>query len=442
MSYCHCVLVSQALFLLFVAIPFFTMRLIPFFLVLFLLFVSSSLPLVNAITADVKVTIHLDSHRSAPFQRLRELTPSADLDSASVIDDKTPKTANVQVDSYGKTSSLGHFKVVPRTDKTGQIIIDKASGKPLRYLIPLKPAVDPVFRPLVRMPDGGLNPNEYVDTHNSYSGQLLTEQQCKERNIPFNQGDLVFANLLHENQFWIARLQPNSVQEVRGLSSIFKSVGPIPLVGHQMGRYLLKPGRELELYPQTPGQKKPLVDRLNDFLSSNEGAYTVDEDSFNVVGYDPVNAGLRDGFLMVHKFYSFPQYAYMRTAIKALGEKMIESRIDGLSDQEKNAIVVQAIRLADERGMKYFYNTLKNSCSTTFFFDTLDFVLSKTRPEKENLWSQIKSRVFGRVGRNPAWMRLYLDYRHLPHTELHSFLNDVKRVSKNFNQWPEMKAQL
>lgn len=315
-------------------------------------------------------------------------------------------------------------------------------GKKQRYLTPLLKPSDPIFRPFVKMPNVGPNANEFVDTHQSYSAKLLTDEQCKERGIPKNAGDLVFANMRHENQWFIARLQAGSVQEVRALSAVFKTIAGRPLMGHQMGRYILKPGKEMELYPQTPNQRKPMVDKLTDFISSNEGAYTIDEEAMVVNGYDPVTSGMLDGFMIAFKFYSFPQYAFQRIALDALHETMVESRLDSLTDAEKNGIAQRAIQLADERGMSAIYNTLTNSCSTTFFFDTLDVVLAKTRPANSGLWDRIKRRMLPRLGRNPAWQRVYLERRRLPYTSLNSFMDDVKKVQPSLSGWPEVQIVL
>ncbi len=294
----------------------------------------------------------------------------------------------------------------------------------------LKPAVentDP-FRPEIYL-DRGLFKGQWAQTTDRYSIKYLTPEQIAERKIPHQPDDIIFANFYHKGQFWIAKMSPNSVQQVRSVTSYFGRY-----IGHQMARFILS--KPIELFPQTPDQKPLKNMKVSDIITTNESVFTINEQTRKLQPYEPFGSGIKDAFPVAFRVVSFGERA------KTWGKQnqpRITENILKLTSEENNLLLKKALDVSDESGMKQMYHTIKDSCSTTFYLKTLDPVIQQTRGAKRNLWDKFLHLFRG--GLNPAFQTHYLNMRKIENEPSEQFYSNLPVKNSKYLPFVE-KANL
>lgn len=171
-------------------------------------------------------------------------------------------------------------------------------------------------------------------------------------------GDTVVANFFSEGKFWIAKIPPDAVQDVIVQMEHFPALVP---AGHIQGRFILKPGKEIELFPQV-GTDEPKTKKLSDITSSNE-AVTVPPEKFDVI------KGLMKHFgLALRLVNTADRYRDMVTR----QHHLVEQFKLNITPEEKQAMLIRTIQLSHESGMKRLYNTILRSCSSVWFHEIMD----------------------------------------------------------------------
>jgi hypothetical protein len=219
--------------------------------------------------------------------------------------------------------------------------------------------------------DDPFEPNDAVFKKGPHAGELIdisykrsvhvlsTEEAAPYKPAP---GELLIANFRHDGRFWIARVPADAVEEVIFQVEHFPNGKPLEVGSHNQLRFVMKPGRELTLVPQVPGDSSAPV-KLRDFIYSAEAIHAEGAKPF-----DPASAGdLLKG--------TFGEYGMVYRAVSV--EEKLGAMIDGegrphpieqhrlkLEDADRQKLLRAFLADGSEAGLSRTFNTMTRNCTT------------------------------------------------------------------------------
>jgi hypothetical protein len=208
----------------------------------------------------------------------------------------------------------------------------------------------------------GIYVGQCVNTKKFRSGIILSEAADR----------VVFANYLHENEFYKATINLNP----EAIERVILQVAPFPILpgviaGHIQMRFVFKPGFELELESQTqPGTFL----KHNDLLVSYEAAFPEGE-SYNFA------LGLVDAYPLVARLLSTRQ-----KTIDSPNREFDQYELS-LTPEEQTQLMKYHIHRSQKIGMSLFYNTIHPNCTSEIFdgIDALPRFAGKVAPFRTSL---------------------------------------------------------
>jgi hypothetical protein len=197
----------------------------------------------------------------------------------------------------------------------------------------------------------GLHRGQLLDTSFKRTVRVLGPEET----APYRRADddWVVANVLHEGQFWIARIPNGAVRDIFFQKEVFPAVVP---AAHTQLRFRFKDGHEAELFPQYEGTTPP--DRFLGDLVFSVDAVQVPGDVFDVW------RGLWNHFGLALRLVSLKEVYYR--SVYGRGHTVEQIRLV-LGDEAKQAAFREALRRADRARMDVMYNTVRESCTTNAF---------------------------------------------------------------------------
>jgi len=250
-----------------------------------------------------------------------------------------------------------------------------------------------------------------LNTKTARSIRILSPSEYSKNGIPSDEvhaGDVVFANFYSEYDFWIAHFPAQAAEKIFVQAEIFHI--SFPQVGHTMARYLLN--KPIKLYKQRPDQQNPKVPLITDVTFSNEALMALNKKTGqSLEPYNPLGGGITKHYALVFRVVS-TQQKWLESG-KSEPLRQYELNIPKV---QINAIFSQALKLSNANyNVARNYNTLENSCASTFFIETLDPAL---KPYRTGFIQRLEN-IAGKFARlNPAEAALYLKVRGIPYTHI------------------------
>lgn len=206
------------------------------------------------------------------------------------------------------------------------------------------------FDPQAKMPRG-IYQGQCINSCHQRSLRRLSAAEAAEYGI--EPEAIAVANVSHQNQFWVAKILPNSVAEVIYQLENFPS--PIP-AAHTQLRFRFSPGSEVLLIPQIPGSPQSPV-QLKDLIFSVE-AVAVVGGNFDLV------AGFFDNFAIAYRLVSLE--SRVQRMIIQDGHKVQQIQLN-LTPTQRNQLLLNAITKSHQAGLTQMYNSLSRNCTTEVF---------------------------------------------------------------------------
>jgi len=119
---------------------------------------------------------------------------------------------------------------------------------------------------------------------------------------------------------------------------------------------------------------------LHDIMTSNEAVYVIDPATYVEPGYKPLTDGIQNKNLMGYRLVSS---ITRQKECGSDGDGIHQYRITNFIDSLINRVFSRALELSNASRLTQFYNTVKNSCATTWWYDTLDYVLNTEATPEE-----------------------------------------------------------
>ncbi|QJB25250.1 DUF4105 domain-containing protein [Limnospira fusiformis SAG 85.79] len=203
------------------------------------------------------------------------------------------------------------------------------------------------FDPQAKMPRG-IYQGQCINSCHQRSLRRLSAAEAAEYGI--EPEAIAVANVSHQNQFWVAKILPNSVAEV-----IYQLEYPFP-ASHAQLRFRFSPGSEVVLIPQIPGSPQSPV-QLKDLIFSVE-AVAVVGGNFDLV------AGFFDNFAIAYRLVSLE--SRVQRMIIQDGHKVQQIQLN-LTPTQRNQLLLNAITKSHQAGLTQMYNSLSRNCTTEVF---------------------------------------------------------------------------
>ncbi len=169
-------------------------------------------------------------------------------------------------------------------------------------------------------------------------------------------GEIWVANIRHQNKYWVARIQPQSVEEVLYLIERFDPEGPILaalnkrrwFAAHAEVRFKFKKGMPVTLIPQFTNDSNPPIE-LSDLVFSSEAVRRKGE-PFKPLKGDNGHYGLAKRFLSLDQV--------INDSIRKLGHEIAQFpiRVSGnrdQADQQRQNYLLSALRRSDRDYKQY-----------------------------------------------------------------------------------------
>ncbi len=204
------------------------------------------------------------------------------------------------------------------------------------------------------------NPTRIGNQSNKYSGQCIDSDRFRNAEvINNNEEEIQFANYQHQNSFWKATINKNSVIKAVYFQIVRFNVVSGITAAHTQMRFAFEEPEVLKLESQQRTETTFNSDLIISFEASRpEGV------SYNFAH------GAVDNYLSVARVVSGAQRLSEST------ENIIEQYELNISQEERMQLLINGIELSDSTKFNRFYNTIKPNC-TTDLFDLIDALPSQ-----------------------------------------------------------------
>ena len=197
-----------------------------------------------------------------------------------------------------------------------------------------------------------------------FQGQCVNS--CKYRNVVILPPDksekiLRVANILHDNQYWIAEIPENEVEEV---SIIFEKF--LSSISHVALKFHLKHPMNLK------AQVGKAQTQIQDFLFSAEGTPPRGS-TYNL--WD----GAQGNYFLSMRFFSLEQA--VQTMVKMRNHQVSQFRLN-LSPEKRWGVLREGLRRSMKNSFNSIYQLISNNCATT----ALDLLDSQTGFQEVSSW--------------------------------------------------------
>lgn len=163
-----------------------------------------------------------------------------------------------------------------------------------------------------------------------------------------------FANFRHNGRFWISLVPKDAVKDVYVMLESFPA--PVP-AAHAMLRFALHDDKKAILVPQDKRAATEMLE-LPDLVFSAEA---LGQPGWR---YDLV-AGQTGSFGMVNRFESLEDRFHHVESYEPI-HPVAQHRVN-IDGHDKQAMLAEALRTSESKGLKDTYNTANNSCGTEAF---------------------------------------------------------------------------
>ncbi|MBI2267692.1 MAG: hypothetical protein HYU64_21420 [Armatimonadetes bacterium] len=219
-----------------------------------------------------------------------------------------------------------------------------------------------VFEPDGIIPEGPFS-GKKVDTHVVRSLKLLSLSEA----APYHPepGDRLVANFRHNDHWWIARIPDDAVQDVIFQQELAPP-GRYPN-GHAQIRFTMKPGKEITLIPQVPGDCQD-ASPIKDIIFSADGNRPK-----GVSGMACPLKGIEQA-IVAYLLMSLDQKCKIMTENGKL-HKVNQFKLP-LSDEAEQEVLKTALHMGTRGGMHEMFNFLTRNCTTqaiTVLDDSLNY---------------------------------------------------------------------
>lgn len=188
-----------------------------------------------------------------------------------------------------------------------------------------------------------------------YRGQCLdTSGKRPAVLLKAEKNEIRFANFLYHGRFYVATLRPDAVAKIYFNIEEFQPLLGVIRAAHTQLRFFLKPGRALELIPQT-GRGRSVS--LRDFVVSAE--YMAPKG----VPYSGVR-GMGEVFMNVIRFAA--TYDRVQWQIVTNHDTVRQFELD-LPARSRDRVLHAAVALSAQKGITDVYNTVSLNCTTEAF---------------------------------------------------------------------------
>lgn len=198
-------------------------------------------------------------------------------------------------------------------------------------------------------------------------------------------GEIWVANIRHNNKFWVAKITPDSVDDILFQVERFDPKGPLLarlnyrtwFSAHAQVRFKFKKGREVTLIPQLSNDSSA-SERLSDLVVTSEAIRRKNED------FDP-REGNKDTYALAKRVISLDQVA--NDSMKKLGHEIAQFpiRVSGnqnTQDKKRQSYLMNALKRSEKDYQTYrshnpkMYNTFDCNCisdAIDIFDDITDY---------------------------------------------------------------------
>lgn len=219
------------------------------------------------------------------------------------------------------------------------------------------PFVEDKFHHRVKMLSGGEFPGECYLTETYRNIVILNDEELIARGITKKEDHIYFANFNHDGTFYIAEYEKGSIENIIiQFEKFFESPLLKIATGHTQTRFQLKEGKSITLYSQTGSEAHGTIS-IKDFIFSFNAIRT---ESLKDEGFDPINAGLNNGYGSSWNFYS------TKEQVRRFEGKTVEveQTLLNFTNNEKEIVFMTYLNKSNGHNYNDYYNTLGNSCIT------------------------------------------------------------------------------
>jgi hypothetical protein len=232
---------------------------------------------------------------------------------------------------------------------------------------------------------GGFFKGQCIDAENNRPPFVLSSVAAL--NSELDAQPIEVANIRHANQWWIGRIEPDSIDRVYYEIVEYRSSYPGIRNDHVEIRFVFKKNSPIQLRSQVVTQNKR--EELDDLVVSHN-AYGV-----HGLGFNPF-LGVQNRFAILGRMVS----TYDRANDEIVNENGRVYQIElNLSDRQKYDLLLKAVQRDSQMiGYKWLYHTLFMNCAVSLF-DLLDATIQ--RPDGVPSYVQAYSQWLG------SWQWLY-----------------------------------
>ena len=201
-----------------------------------------------------------------------------------------------------------------------------------------------------------------------YQGQCVNS--CKYRGVVGlsddpKQGELKVANILHENEYWVAQIPTDKALDV---SIIFEEFAP--RISHVALRFHFSADKPIRLKSQL-GSKKTTI---QDLFFSAEGTPPRGE-SYSLM------AGARRFYFLSYRFFSLEQAVQSMVISK---KHLVKQFHLNLTPSVTKQILLSGLKMSEEKSLNEIYDLFSNNCATS----ALDLIDKKTGHQESWFWQR------------------------------------------------------
>lgn len=262
---------------------------------------------------------------------------------------------------------------------------------------------DPFFK--TRLMSQGKYEGECLANEKRRDIVLVSAKNSAARKVipRFNQKNIYFANFRHQNKYYIAEYEPESIAETYlffekfiegGLPRILGGgelrASQLVFTGHIQLRFKLKKGRVLKLYDQNAARPVVKPIEINDF---SYAMYAIRPESLLGTTYEPFGEGIKGGYALSHNFLSTHDVAleyksYVDPAKARVGQYLLE-RSAFNAEKALQALLKQSDGLYRAQDIEV-YHTISNNCVTATYTGIVagDKGIGKSHPRWYRLYSR------------------------------------------------------
>ena len=242
------------------------------------------------------------------------------------------------------------------------------------------------YWPSVRLPKtiaNGAVAGECMDTKLARGLRIIDKSKIAESNRRNNIEALYVANFRHLDQYWLAEIPIEGVQQVL----IQAEVDPNGTAFHNETRFLMFKDQPVKLFPQTSGQTTPGGQQLllTDFVFTgvNLRPISMIGPSFTIM------RGLEGFFIQAFSLMSMHDTFFSETG----PNKDFDQYRLKLDASQRKELLVYHIKASDSKKETELYNTATNNCITELF-DGLYSVMRFHYAYEKQIFNILNGRVW------------------------------------------------